>query len=104
LVAYTPGYTTVPSYANKVVLQTLDNPLVLSAFGTNSNNQIQFYTGGRTEVYKRMVLNEHGNLGIGTDNPQYFKLNILEPNRNEAGIQTRTTLGGNSGFSLVAYV
>lgn len=103
LVAYTSGYSQVPSYSNKVVLQTLDNPIVLSAFGMNSNNQIQFYTGGRTEAYKRMVLNENGNLGIGTANPQFFKLDILEVDRNEAGIQSKTTLGGNSSFSLVAY-
>lgn len=69
LVAYTSNYTTVPSYANKVVFQTLDNPIVLSAFGTSSNNQIQFYTGGRTEANKRMVLDQDGNLGLGIMTP-----------------------------------
>ncbi len=103
LVAYTSNYSGVPSYSNKVVLQTLNNPIVFSAFGTNSNNQIQFYTGGRTDLYKRIVLNENGNLGIGTGNPQYFKLDILDINKNESGIQVRSTLAGNSGYSLVAY-
>jgi hypothetical protein len=69
LAAYTSGYTPVPAYANKTVLQTNDNAIALSAYGPGSNNQIQFYTGGRTDSYKRMVLDNNGNLGIGTATP-----------------------------------
>ncbi|MFC1478276.1 hypothetical protein ACFL57_02325, partial [Candidatus Margulisiibacteriota bacterium] len=64
---YDNGYTSVPEYAGNVVLQAYGRNIDLVAFG--GNDEIRFYTGGRSANERRMVIDSDGKVGIGTTAP-----------------------------------
>jgi len=70
---FTSADFTLSSAKTAIIQSAGSGDVVLQA---TESGALRFRTGGNNDTYTRMIINNNGNVGIGTTNPSTFKLQV----------------------------